>query len=462
MSPYNRVIVLLAAACAAIFVLAPVVGTAQDAKSQEPTATARLKAYIQAFNSGDQEQMKAFLEAHFAASSLNEATVEARLARYQGAKLRLQSFTPEKIVLESPFRISLLAKAGNGDNVLLQASVEKEPPHKLISILMEFVEDPTNIVVPDPKADDKELISAVRAYLEEKTQAGEFSGVVLVAKDAEVLFHEAYGRADREKNIPNRKDTKFNLGSINKNFTKAAILQLERQGKLALGDPIEKFLPDYPNREAARKVTIRHLLDMTSGIGDFFGRRYEATPKEKIRTLRDYLPLFADQPLEFEPGTGNRYSNGGYLVLGLIIEKASGLDYYTYVRENIFKPCGMLNTDSYARDENVPNLAKGYTLDGAAEGGRVQNLATLPGRGSSAGGGYSNAEDMLKYVLALKERKLVLPDIGAGLGIAGGAPGINSAVEWDPRSGSIVIVLGNFDPPAAVRVARRIVGWLPR
>jgi D-alanyl-D-alanine carboxypeptidase len=453
--------VLTVTAAFAAFCALSLTGAVQESKTQEPPATARIKAYIQAFNSGDPEQMKAFLEAHFAASSLKEATVETRLARYQGAKLRLQSFKLEKIVSEKPLRTSVLAKAGNGDDVLLSASVEKEAPHKLIAILMELVEDPADIVIPDPKADEKELISSVRAFLEEKTRADEFSGVVLVAKDSRVLFHEAYGDADREKKIPNRKDTKFNLGSINKNFTRAAILQLEKQGKLKLDDPIKKFLPDYPNATAAEKVNVRHLLNMSSGIGDFFGRRYDATPKDKIRTLQDYLPLFADLPLEFEPGTGNRYSNGGYLVLGLIIEKASGVDYYAYVRENIFKPCGMLDTDSYARDADVPNRALGYTLEGAAEGGRILNHGTLPGRGSSAGGGYSTAEDMLKYVMALKEKKILLPDIAGGLGIAGGAPGINSALEWDPRSGYIVIVLANFDPPAAGRVARRIVGWLP-
>jgi hypothetical protein len=122
----------------------------------------------------------------------------------------------------------------------------------------------------------------------------------------------------------------------------------------------------------------------------------------------------------------------------------------------------MLNTDSYPRDANVPNLARGYTLEGVAGSARILNFATLPGRGSSAGGGYSSAEDMLKYVLALKENKIFLPDTAGGLGIAGGAPGINSALEWDPRSGYIVIVLTNFDPPTAGQAARRIVGWLPR
>ena len=461
MSTHTRVMALSALACAAV-ILSALGGIAQESKSTDKPATDRLKAYIEAFNSGDQGQTKAFFEAHFAASALKEIPVEQRLTRCQGAKSQLLSLQIEKIIAERPFQTFGLAKAGNGVNVLLKASVEKAPPHKLLSITIELVEDPANIVVPEPKADEKELAAAVRALLEGQTKADEFSGVVLIAKDSRILFHEAYGNADREKKVPNRKDTKFNLGSINKSFTRVAIHQLARQGKLSLDDPIEKFLPDYPNAQAAEKVTIRHLLNMTSGIGDFFGSRYDATPKDKIRTLRDYLPLFSDLPLEFEPGTNTRYSNGGYVVLGVIIEKVSGVDYYTYVRENIFKPCGLLNTDSFARDADVPNLARGYTLEGAAEGGRVLNHSTLPGRGSSAGGGYSTAEDMLTYVLALKDKKVYLPDVGSGLGIAGGAPGINSAVEWDPRSGYIVIVLTNFDPPTAGQAARRIVGWLPQ
>jgi CubicO group peptidase (beta-lactamase class C family) len=460
MSAHNRIIAL-AAAAVMICALAPS-GFAQEQASAEQPATGHIKAYIAAFNSVVAGQMRAFFQAHFAESALKEIPVDQRVTRFRGAKAQLKSLELEKMIAEQPFQTSILTKAGNGEHVLLRGTVEKTPPHKLLTLTVELVDDPANIVVPEPKADEKEFVAAVRAFLEEKTKADEFSGVVLIAKDSRILFHEAYGLADRDKKIPNRKDTKFNLGSINKNFTRVAIHQLAREGRLSLDDPIKKFLPEYPNAQAAEKVTVRHLLNMTSGVGDFFGSRFDAKPKEKIRTLQDYLPLFADLPLEFEPGTNNRYSNGGYIVLGLIIEKTSGVDYYTYVRENIFKPCGMLNTDSFARDADVPNLALGYTLEGGQGSARVLNHATLPGRGSSAGGGYSTAEDMLKYVLALKDKKIFLPDAANGLGIAGGAPGINSVLEWDPRSGTIVIVLTNFDPPTAGQAARRIASWLPQ
>ncbi len=438
-------------------------GPAQDPAAPANAALAHLQAYIEAFNSGVPGQMKAYFLAHAAAEALKEMPVEQRLIRFRRAKAQLKSLEIQRVVSDEPFRASVLTKAENGEFLLLKATAEKAPPHGLLTLSIDLVDDPANLVAPEPKADDKEFAAAVRGLLEAQTKADEFSGVALVAKGPRVVFEEAYGFADRDKKIPNRTDTKFNLGSINKIFTRAAIHQLAEAGKLTLEDPIKKFLPDYPNAEAAEKVSVRQLLNMTSGIGDFFGERYDATPKEKILTLQDYLPLFADRPLEFEPGTSNRYSNGGYIVLGLIIEKLSGVDYYTYVRENIFKPCGMADTDAFPRAAGTPNLARGYTREGEAAGGaRVLNFATLPGRGSSAGGGYSTAGDMLKFALAVKDKKIVLPDAENGIGIAGGAPGINSVLEWDPRSGFIVIVLTNFDPPTAGQAARRIAAWLPQ
>jgi D-alanyl-D-alanine carboxypeptidase len=452
----------LFAVLAMIALAAAAVPAPQAGQVEERPATTHLKAYIEAFNSGSPDRMKEFFETHFAASALQETPVAQRLTRYENGRLQLKSLSVERVIAERPWQTHVLVKTGNGTSVILRGMIEKTPPFKLLAIMLELVEDPDNIDVPDPKADEREFVAAVRGFLEERTKADEFSGVVLVARNGRVLFHEVYGYADRDRKIPNRKDTKFNLGSINKNFTRVAIHQLADRGKLSLDDPIKKFLPDYPNAQAAEKVTVRYLLSMTSGIGDFFGARYDATPKEKIRALQDYLPLFADRPLEFEPGTNNRYSNGGYVVLGLIIEKASGRDYYDYVRENIFKPCGMSDTDSYPRDADVPNLARGYTREGRTGKGRVLNHATLPGRGSSAGGGYSTAEDLLKYVQALKDGKIALPDSASGLAIAGGAPGINSALDWDPRTGDVVIVLTNFDPPAAGRASRQILNWLPQ
>jgi D-alanyl-D-alanine carboxypeptidase len=434
----------------------------QQTKPNLPDTDAgkHVSAYLRAFNSSDENAMREFFLKHTAKSSLEQVPVERRMSFFRQMKQRLGSLQLKRVVQATPQLVSTVLQAKDGAALQFDFEFEQQPPHGLVSIRVQDIgRNRGQPLMRAPKADDAELVAAAEGYVDSLVQADEFSGVLLLAKDGKPFFQKAYGYADRDRRIPNRTDTKFNIGSINKTFTTIAVHQLAAAGKLSLGDTIGKFLPDYPNREAAQKVTIRELLDMTSGIGDFFGERYQATPKEKIKTIRDYLPLFADKPLEFEPGTRQRYSNGGFIVLGAIIEKVSGMDYYTYVREHVFKPAGMMETESLEKDRQVSNRALGYTK--GARGKWQSNYETLPGRGSSAGGGYSTAEDLLKYTIALKKGILSHPGGGGGLGIAGGAPGLNAALDWDPRRGYAIIVLSNFDPPAAERVARQVRAWLP-
>jgi len=321
---------------------------------------------------------------------------------------------------------------------------------------------------------EAQLVEALDKHLSQAVSADEFSGTVLIAKKDSLLFQKACGLASKEYNVANLVDTKFNLGSINKIFTQIAIGQLAEQGKLSFDDKLGKHLPDYQNREAAEKVTIRQMLDMKSGIGDFFGPEFEAMPKNRLRTVKDFLPLFASKPLQFEPGTRQQYSNGGYIVLGAIVEKISGEEYFEYVREHIFKPAGMQNTDWYEADIVTANLASGYTRGGSSTGVRRNNVYSRPAKGSPAGGGYSTAPDLMKFVSALREGKLRVPDFRnqqsprqaparfRGLGIAGGAPGINAALEADEDRGYTIIVMSNYDPPSAEKIARQIRGWISR
>jgi CubicO group peptidase (beta-lactamase class C family) len=311
--------------------------------------------------------------------------------------------------------------------------------------------------------------------LKEVAEKEIFSGVVLIARDNQILFHQAYGLASLEYDVPNRIDTRFNLGSINKIFTRIAIGQLYEKGALSLDDTLGKFLPDYPNKEAASKVTVSQLLDMTSGVGDFFTEKYFETPKCKIRNLEDYLLLFAEDSMAFEPGTGRIYSNGSYLLLGLIVAKVSGKDYFDYVKENIYEPARMLSTGHLHADFIVKNVAGGYT-QGAEEivdhiSDREQqdlynNIYTRPARGSSAGGGYSTAEDLFRFAGALREGKL-LGDLKeewfrGAMAYAGGAPGINAELDIDIMPGWTIVVLANGDPPMANNIARKINIWLRR
>jgi CubicO group peptidase (beta-lactamase class C family) len=415
-------------------------------------------AYLKAFNDGEQT-MRDYFAAHLAKDALQKTPMEMRLDRYRQMRDRIGSLEIQRVNQARDGSVSLLARGSKGPLLQLEFEFEPVEPFGLLGIRVQDAGE--GGPPPDPKKNNADLVATVKAFVQKAAAAEEFSGVVLVAQNGAPLFEEAYGFADRDKKIPNRVATKFNIGSMNKSFTKLAVTQLVAENKVGLDDPVKKYLPDYPNPEAAAKVTVRHLLDMTSGIGDFFGDRYEATPKEKIRSLRDYLPLFADKPLEFEPGTKNQYSNGGYIVLGLIVEKASGIDYYTYVREHIYKPAGMTDSDSYDKDAVVPNRATGYVRDGSAW---RTNFATLPGKGSSAGGGYSTVRDLFKYWMAWKDGKLggANEETRNPLAIAGGAPGLNATLIWEPNSAYAIIVVSNFDPPSATRLAQQIRAWLPR
>lgn len=274
---------------------------------------------------------------------------------------------------------------------------------------------------------------------------------------------------------------------MNKMFTATAVLQLVQVGKINLNDPLGKYLTDYPNKELASKVTIHHLLTHTGGTGDFFGPEFDKHRLE-LRTLQDYVKLYGERGLGFEPGTRWEYSNYGFLLLGLVVEKASGQDYYDYVREHIFKPAGMSSTDSFPEDQVVANRSVGYTKFGGT--GLHPNVGTLPYRGTSAGGGYSTVEDLLAFANALENNKLLdakyvdllttgkvdargtkyaygFEDETSADGVrcfghGGGAPGMNGDLKICPQSGYVIAVLANLDPQAAGHASDFITARLPR
>src|SRR5256714_3624174 len=211
--------------------------------------------------------------------------------------------------------------------------------------------------VPEPA---KEL----DAYLADLVTENKLSGVVLVAKDGVTVTSKAAGIANKATNAPIDLNTKFNLGSMNKMFTAIAIAQLAQAGKLSFTDTVGKHLPDYPNKEVADKVTIHQLLTHTSGLGMYFGEKFKEQ-REKLVTVAAHLPLFAADPLAFPPGEKFQYSNAGYMLLGAIIEKVAGQDYYSYVQEHIYKPAGMNDTGFYDPAKETSHLAGGYTKEAA-------------------------------------------------------------------------------------------------
>jgi len=295
-----------------------------------------------------------------------------------------------------------------------------------------------------------------------------FSGEIAVARGGRIVFARGYGVADRTSGRPIALDTAFNLASMGKMFTGVAAAQLVQAGKLRFRDPIGKYLPQLPAR--LRSITVAELLDHTSGLGDFFSDPAFARLRPTLTTLAAYLPLVTRERLEFEPGARWSYSNSGFLLAGLVVEKASGERYEDYVARHIWKPTGMSHSGCYARSRLPTFAAVGYLADGSA------NTASLPPVGTSAGGCYSSARDLIAFAHALETGRLLSRSLtkvittpkarapaggyGFGFGIRngrpgdpptiwhnGGAPGAAGELDINPRLGVVVVTLGNVGPP---------------
>lgn len=424
-------------------------------------AERQFRAWLDAFNATNSTALLKFLDAEYPTRDKSDDPV---LFRNLTGGLDLK-----KSLNSTPTKFSCLAQERDSDQFLrCDLEVESAEPHRITRLDVGQAARPPEFAIarlPEP-----EFVAALRAQLDKDAAAGHFSGTVLVAKNGKTIFSGAYGLADREKGIPNKLDTRFNIGSMNKMFTATVTLQLVQAGKLQLEDHVGKYLPDYPNKDIANKVTIHHLLTHTAGTGEIFGPQFAARRKE-MRTLQDYVNVFGARPPLFEPGTQFRYSNYGMILMGVIIEKATGTNYYDYVRDHIYQPAGMERTASLAEDEDVSDRAIGYTwLDGAWK----PNTDTLPYRGTSAGGGYSTVQDLVNFASALKAHKLLNPHytellttgkvkmpmegakyaygfeetISGGVhhfGHGGGAPGVSGGLRIYPESGYVFVALSNLD-----------------
>jgi CubicO group peptidase (beta-lactamase class C family) len=326
------------------------------------------------------------------------------------------------------------------------------------------------------------LPEGLRAELDRRVAADSFSGVALLARHGEIVYLAAHGEADRDHHQPITAETRFRFGSLGKMFTAVAVMQLAQAGKLKLDDTVAARIPNYPNAELG-KATIHQLLTHTAGAGDIFGPEFMAH-RAGLRQLTDYVALFGQRPPDFTPGARHEYSNYGYILLGRIIEVASGESYADYVREQVFTPAGMRSTDNLPEDTRVPGLAIPYSQGRSAED-------ALPWSGTSAGGGYSTARDLLRFANALRSFRLLdaehtrlllagkvdtprpglryaygfedatLPDGKHRVGHGGGAPGMNAVLSIFPESDHVFVVLANQDPPAALEIDRALTRALP-
>jgi CubicO group peptidase (beta-lactamase class C family) len=295
------------------------------------------------------------------------------------------------------------------------------------------------------------------------TNAKQFMGSVLVAREGDLLFDKSYGMANLEWGVPNTPTTKFRIGSLTKQFTAAAIMLLEERGRLRTDDPIKKHLPDAP--AAWDKVTIFHVLTHTGGIPSFTSFPDYRQKSLAPMSAEQLVAWFKDRPLEFEPGTKFSYSNSDYVLLAYLIEKLTGETYEKFLQQNIFTPLGMKDSGYDSNTAIIEHRAAGYSPGPAGPVNAGYVNMTVP---SGAGALYSTTHDLLKWEQGLFAGKLLTPEslakmttpfknnYGFGLVVRttdgiksiwhnGGIQGFNASLAYYPDSRITVAVLSNLN-----------------
>lgn len=294
------------------------------------------------------------------------------------------------------------------------------------------------------------------AYFSARADADEFSGVVLVARNGEIILKKAYGMANVEKQIPNTTDTRFQLASVSKTLTATAIMQLVARGQLKLQSPISNQLPDTPR--AWQTITVAQLLSHTSGIPDYFS--FDAFDNEMNFTPDEIIRAAKNEPLDFDAGSDFEYSNTNYVLLGKIIENVSGKSYAEFLRENIFDP---LQMNATGRAENNTPLARGYVA--YAQSAKMFPITNALGDGDL----LATADDLHKFDRALYDEKFLAREwrekmfapVGKnnyGLGWevgewngkrvvshSGGINGFATELMRFPDDDAVIVILSNFE-----------------
>lgn len=247
--------------------------------------------------------------------------------------------------------------------------------------------------------------SQIKNYLDNLNES-DFSGAILIAENDKIIDKKAYGLSSIEYDVKNKLDTKFNIASITKMFTAIAALQLYEKEKIDLNKPIGNYIPDYPNEIVRNSVTVHQLLTHTSGLNNFYVNDLDKIKNSDYEEISDFVPLFANDTLLSKPGTKYDYSGTGFVVLGLIIEKVSGENYYDYIKENILEPADMFATLEIQVDSIVKNKASGYT-SGFGQNKDLKKNEYYLTKASPAGFYYSTVEDLFKFSKALRNYQLL-------------------------------------------------------
>jgi D-alanyl-D-alanine carboxypeptidase len=442
-----------------------------DPKAAASHTEQAFDTWLSAHNSGERKQLEAFNAKYKVA---NDVQIDLDFRESMG------SFRLVEVKSTTPNFIEALVVSEWGNALLARLRFDPKDSFDLTDMEFEGVPTPDAFKLrPLPLG---ELAADTKRRLDALAEDQKLSGSFLIAKDGKPVFEWAGGLADREAATPVTPQTRFRMASLGKMITAVAILQLAEDGRLSLDDPLSRHLPDYPNQDAARNVTLRQLLNHTSGMGEVFVKDFSKI-SGSLKTHRDYWAEFAATPLEFEPGTKDRYSNYGYILLGSVVEAVSSQSYYDYVEQRVYRPAGMTSTGAQPESEPVPDRAHAYTK---VNGEWSRETALLPWRGTAAGGGYTTARDLMRFATALTDGTLLsstsldsatrpqnqkawygygFMTSGGGderqFGHEGGAPGMNAVLNVRPAMGYVIVGLSNFDPATMGTMVNFVTRRLP-
>lgn len=427
------------AICVVINLLSIVNTKAQTLTSQQKNKlTTLMNSFIEVYNSGDSIEYKNW----FANSGLNTAEVENAVKSNLNAYQFIGKVKIRKTVAISTTNVDAWVQTFAYDSWWKFSIVTDSVQNFKYRVIQPagFNES----FIQSGKLPENKIVAEVDSYCRRLTDSNVFAGNVFIADEERVIYSKSFGNNPQGK--PNNSETQFGLASLGKMFTAVSTLQLVQQKQVSLDSTVATYLPDFKNKTIAKKVTIRHLLTHTSGMGDFFENPDYQKNAANFKSANDFLALLEADTLGFNPGSNWQYSNSGFVLLSLIIEKVTGKPFTNYVKTNVLQKSGMTMTEV----------------------------------GSGAGGGLSTVPDLFHFAKALKSNKLLNRETtklffeytvdgtwGLGsvhqklgnemiFGHGGDYEGVCTDFGMYLNSGHTVIVLSNMDPPFAHFIGDKI------
>ena len=453
---------------------------------QTPAATVAETAatrFVAAFNAPG--SLETFVAANFTQAALGRESAKSRATDLDRLKAEAGGLSVIESKQQGERMVEMTAATRNGAKFArLVLFTSGKEPGKITDIFVLDARDPKRVsadAFPKAKVSDQEAARLIKRRVDALTKEDRFSGAVIVAHRDKVIFREARGLADQDWKIPNKTSTRFHIASVGKMWTAVAVMRLVEQGKLSLDDTLAKWVPSYPHKEAAEKITLRMLLQHRAGLAEWDGRKLGNLDGAQTAATMTEAPG--------EPDKRFSYSNAGYVLLQAAAEAATGISFEQLMRQHVFAPAGMTRSGVWPVTAIVTDRATGYlrpASDPLGFGPRYANAQFLGYGANGSGGGYSTVDDMLAFNRALASGKLVKPETLArmksesvefpgtqrpsryGLGLTltdcagvptlghgGGGPnsGVSSVTYASLDGEWTVVVLSNYDPPAAEDLA---------